>query len=106
MQTRKSMPITIMRLESFWERHRRQRWAPIAGAHRSGEARTPKPFQPLTHEESIAVLEHANQWLIDEARATVVLLNGPDRERRQTELWARYKSMTRDYARLARKQED
>ena len=94
-----------MKLESYWERHRAQRWAATADARRSGEARTPKPFEPLTHEESIAVLEHANQWLIDEARATAVLLNGPYRERRKAELWARYKSMTRDYARLMSKQE-
>ena len=99
------MPIMLMKLESFWERHRARRWAPIAGARLSVEARTPKPFQPLTRDESIAVLDDAIQWLIDETRTTLAMPNSPAKLRRWAELRARDKCMARDFKRLARQQE-
>jgi hypothetical protein len=65
-------------------------------------ARTLKPFQPLTHDESIAVLDDTIQWLVDETRAMFAMPNGPSKERRWAELQARDKSMRRDFERLVR----
>jgi len=93
-----------MNLKSFWERHRAQRWAGTAGL--PAKARTPKPFQPLSREESIAILDDTIQWLIDEAKATVVIPNGPLKERRRAELRGRDKSIARDFQRLIKGQED
>jgi hypothetical protein len=92
----------IMNLKSFWERHRAQRWAATAAL--PAKARKPKPFQPLSREESIAILDDTIQWLIDEARATVVMPNGPSKERRRAELRGRDKSIGRDFKRLIRGQ--
>ena len=93
-----------MKLKSFWERYRAQRRSltvtvppPIEGG--------PKPFQPLTPDESIAVLEDAIQWLIEEARAMPAMPNGPSKDRRRAELRARDKSMARDFARLVKEQQ-
>jgi len=93
-----------MKLTSFWERHRAQRWAPTAGARLPVEAKTPKPFQPLTHDESIAVLDDAVRWLMDETRTALAMPNGPAKERHWAELRARNKSMARDFERLVREQ--
>jgi len=93
-----------MKLKSFWERYRAQRWAPTAGACRPAEASAPKAFQPLTSDESIAVLDDAIAWLIDEIRATLAMPNGPRKERRWAELRGRDKSMARDFQRLVRGQ--
>jgi len=93
----------IMNLKSFWERHRAQRW--VGTAALPAKARTPKPFQPLTRNESIAILDDAIQWLMDEARATLLMSDGPSKKRREAELRARDKSMARDFQRLISEQE-
>ena len=92
-----------MKLKSYWERYRAQRWA--ATAPPAPKAETPKPFQPLTRDESIAILDDTIQWLMDEARATFIMHDGPSKDRRQAELRARDKSIARDFRRLIRKQE-
>ena len=98
------MPITVMKLKSFWERYRAQRWAPTAGARRPVETGAQKSFRPLTSDESIAVLDNAIAWLIDETMATYAMPNGPRKERRWAELRGRDKSMARDFQRLVRGQ--
>jgi len=98
------MQITIMNLKSFWERHRAQRWAVTAAP--PAKARTPKPFQPLTHQQSMAILHDTLQWLMYEARVTFLMDDGPSKERRKAELRARDKSIVRDFQRLIREQED
>jgi hypothetical protein len=90
----------IMNLKSFWERHRAQRWAGTAAL--PVKARTPKPFQPLTRHESIAILNDTIRWFMDEARATLAMPEGPSKERRKAELRARDKSIARDCQRLIR----
>jgi len=92
-----------MNLRSFWERHRAQRWAATAAL--PAKARRPKPFQPLTGQESIAILGDTIQWLMDEARATLMMPDGAWKERRGAELRARDKSIARDFQRLIREQE-
>ncbi|HTL57132.1 MAG TPA: hypothetical protein VL361_15730 [Candidatus Limnocylindrales bacterium] len=94
---------TIMNLKSFWERHRAQRWAGTAAL--PAKARKPKPFQPLTRQESIAILDDTIEWLMDEARTTMAMPDGPSNERRKAELRARDKSIARDFQRLIRGQE-
>ena len=71
----------------------------------AGQGKTPKPFQQLTRQESIAILDDTIEWLIDEARATFVMPDGPSKERRRAELRARDKSIARDFRRLIREQE-
>lgn len=93
-----------MRLKALWERYRAQRRA-LTVAVPLATARGPKPFQPLTRGESIAVLEDAIQWLINEVKATFALPKGPHKKRREAELRARDKSLARDFARLVRQQE-
>jgi hypothetical protein len=97
------MQSAIMNLKSFWERHRARRWAVTASL--SDSARTPKPFQPLTRQESIAILDDTIEWLMDEARTTSEIPDGPAKERRNAELRARDKSIARDFQRLIREQE-
>ena len=92
-----------MNLKSFWERHKAQRWAGTAAP--PPRARTPKPFQPLRADESIAVLDDTIQWLMDEARATVAMPDGPAKEQRTAELRGRDQSVARDFRRVIRKQE-
>ncbi len=92
-----------MNLKSFWERHRAQRWAGTAAL--PSKARTPKPFQPLTRQESIAILDDTIEWFMDEARATLVMPDGRSKERRKAELRSRDKSIARDFQRLIREQE-
>jgi hypothetical protein len=94
----------IMNLRSFWERRRAQRWAGTAAL--PPKARTRKPFQPLTRQESIEILEDTIQWLIDEARATQAMSDGLLKEWRKAELRARDKSLARDFQRLIREPED
>ena len=89
-----------MNLKSFWERHRARRWAGTATPSAREEA--PKPFQPLTRDESIVILDDTIQWLMDEARATFIMSEGPLKERRQTELRGRNKSIARDFQRLVK----
>ena len=93
-----------MNLKNFWGRHRAQRWAGTAA--QPAKARTLKPFQPLTRQQSIAILHDTIEWLMDEARATSVMPEGRSKERRKAELRARDKSIARDFQRLIREQED
>ena len=92
-----------MNLKSFWERHRAHRWA--VNASLPAKARRSKPFQPLTRQESIAILDDTIEWLMDEAQVTLEMPDGPAKERRKAELRARDKSIARDFQRLIREQE-
>jgi len=92
-----------MNLKSFWERHRAQRWEVTAAP--PVKATTPKPFQPLRRDESLAVLDDAIEWLMDQVRATLVMPDGPSKQRRTAELRARHNSIDRDLQRLIRSQE-
>lgn len=94
-----------MKLKALWKRFRLQRRAPAVTLSVPFEPRRPRPFQPLTQDESIAVLDDALQWLGDELRATLTLPDGPDKERRYAELRARDKAMCRDFVRLLRRQQ-
>ena len=87
-----------MNLRYFWERYKPRRRTLTAAS--SAKARTPKPFQPLTREESILILDDALQWLMDEAKATSSLSDGPLKHRRNAELRARDIAMHRDFQRL------
>ena len=91
-----------MKLRALWERYRIQRRGLTVAV--SPKPRRPKPFQPLTRDESIAVLEDAIQWLINEAKGTFALPKGPYKELREAELRARDNSLARDFARLVRQQ--
>ena len=97
------MQIAIMNLKTFWGLCRTQGRAVTAAL--PSKAGTPKPFEPLTRQESIAILEDTIQWLMDEARATFLMPPGPSKERRRAELWARHKSISRDSRRLTSDQE-
>ena len=92
-----------MNLKNLWQRHRAQRWAGTAVP--PVKTRTPRPFQPLTYYESIVILEDTIEWLMDEARATLAMPDGPSKERHMAELRARDKSIAHDFQRLIRKQE-
>jgi hypothetical protein len=93
-----------MKLKALWERYRSQR--PLALPPRPPlVVRTRQPFQPLTRDESIAVLDDALQWLMDEMRSTLEMPEGPAKARRWGELRARDKSMAQDFRRLVREQE-
>jgi len=92
-----------MNLKSFWERNRAQRWAVTAGL--PAKAGTPKPFEPLTRQESAAILDETIEWLMDEARVTLAMPDGPSKERRKAEFRGRDKSIARDFQRLIREQE-
>ncbi len=91
-----------MNLKSFWERHRARRWA--IAAVPSCKERAPKPFRPLTRDESIAILDDTIQWLVDEASAISSMSEGASKERRLAELRGRDKSIARDLQRLIRRQ--
>jgi len=97
------MQIAIMNFKSFWERQRAQRWAGTAGA--AAKPRIPNPFQPLTRQQSIAILDDSIQWLTDEAQAMLMMPDGESKERRRAELRARNKSIARDFYRLVKQQE-
>src|SRR3974377_601367 len=90
----------VMKLESFWERHRARRWALTDVVPLPVKTSTPQPFVPLTRDESIEVLDDSIQWVLDEARATMAMPDGPAKERRWAELVARDKSLVRDFLRL------
>ncbi len=91
-----------MKLKALWDRYRSQHRALAVPAPPPIEGRGPKPFQPLTPDESVEILQQAIQWLIAEASATAAKPNGPSKDRRKAELRARDKSMARDFARLVR----
>ncbi len=94
----------VMKLRLLWERWHAHRRAVPAPFPRPSRAMTRKCFEPLTHDQSIAVLDDAIQWLINEAKATRAMPDGPERQRRRAELRGRDKSMARDFARLMRQQ--
>ena len=99
-----TIPIMVMKLKSFWERHRARRWALTDVVPLPVKAGTPQPFVPLTRDESIEVLDDAIQWVFDETRAVMAMPDSPAKERRWAELVARDKSLARDFLRLAREQ--
>lgn len=96
--------MTFMRLKALWERcslHGRvHTLAPPAPV----KPRSPKPFQPLTHDESVAVLDDSVQWLIDEIKATLAMPNRAAKLQRWAELRARDRCMARDFRRLLKEQ--
>jgi hypothetical protein len=92
-----------MNFKTFWKPKRAQRWAITAAP--PAMRRTPSPFQSLTRDESIAILDDAVQWLTDEASATMLMPDSPSKERRKAELCGRDNSMVRDFQRLVRNQE-
>ncbi len=92
-----------MSLKSFWERHRTHRWPGTASL--PYKPATPKPFKPLTRQQSIAILDDTVQWLMDEARATLEMPDGPLKQWRKAELRARDQSLFRDFRRLTGNQE-
>ncbi len=98
------MPIMVMKLVSFWERHKARRWSLTEVVPLPVKASPSKPFQPLTRDESIEVLDDAIQWVLDETRATMAMPDSPAKERRCGELVARDMSLARDFLRLAREQ--
>lgn len=62
--------------------------------------KTPRPFQPLTRKESLAILLEASLWLRAEATATLSMPDGPSKQRLEAELGARDTSLERDFQRL------
>ena len=91
----------LKNLWELWQAHRRSLSRPLPRPRR---AMAPRCFEPLTRNQSIAVLEDAIQWLMDEAKAALAMPEGAARERRRAELRGRDKSMARDFARLMRQQ--
>ena len=99
-----------MNLKLLWERykasHRMRLVAPPLQAEVPVAVRGPKPFRSLTQDESVAILEDAIEWLVDEAKSTMAMPNGPGKDRLRAELRGRHESMIRDFARLVREQEN
>ena len=62
----------------------------------------PKPFQPLTRDESMAVLEYAIHWLMDETRTMLAMPVGSKKEHCRAELLGRQRTLSRDLERLVR----
>ena len=91
-----------MNLKLLWERYKAQRRELVAVRSVPVVPRGLKPFQPLTHSQSVAILDDAAEWLIDEVQATLAMPDGPSKDRRKTELRGRNQSMARDFARLVR----
>ena len=93
--------ITFMKLKAFWELcvGRREEGVALSPLAR---AKTPKPFQPLTRDESIVILDDAIEWLRDEIRTTLTTPDCPFKELRLAELEARDQSMNQDFRRLRR----
>ena len=89
-----------MKIQALWERCRIRAWAPRPAGRAQAETRTPKPFQRLSHNESVAVLEEAVQWLIAEAKSTLEMPEGPAKRQRWAELEGRDQSLVRDFQRL------
>ncbi len=103
-QTR-SMPIKFMKPKSLWEQFLAQRRMIGPAVPLPIQSKTPKPFQPLTRQQSIEILDDSIQWLIDETRATLAMPSGPSKDRRWTELQGRNKSFERDFERFIRSRE-
>lgn len=84
---------------NFWQRHKRQR-----GAIRAlpGNRIAPKPFEPLSREQSLAVLLEASYWLRAQEAAVLLMPDGPAKRRREAELLARDRCVERDYQALQR----
>jgi hypothetical protein len=94
-----------MKLRILWEHYRAQRRVLMGPRSGPVEPTRPKPFQPLTHDQSVAILDDAVQWLIDQAKANMAMPTGPSKDRRRAELRGRHESMVREFSRLVRKQE-
>ena len=99
------MAMTFMRLRALWERCRSHGRAHTVALPVLEKPRVVKAFQPLTHDETVAVLDDAIQWLIDETRTTLALPNSPAKLQRWAELRARDRCMARDFKRIMREQE-
>jgi hypothetical protein len=107
--SRRERKRAVMNLKLLWERYKashRVRLVTPLQAEVPVAVRGPKPFRSLTHDESLAILEDAIEWLVDEAKTTLAMPNGPGKNRLRAELRGRHESMIRDFARLVREQED
>lgn len=101
-RSRKSVPVGVMKTK------------PIThggyGIHRGAykampprvEVSLPKPFQPLTRDESMAVLENAIHWLMDETSTMLAMPIGSKKEHCRAELLGRERTLSRDLERLVR----
>ena len=88
-----------MKLRALWELCV-ERWEEVTAPSPPVRAETPKPFQPLTRDESIAILDDATRWLFEEIRTTLGMPDSPLKKRRLAELQARDQSMSEDSRRL------
>ena len=95
-----------MNLKKLWERYWAQRRAPSIDSAPPVETRKPKPFQPVTRDESIANLDDAIAWLQDETRDVLAMPEGLSKARRRAELRGRDKAMVREFERFVKKQRD
>ena len=90
-----------MKLKALWELCV-ERWEEATALSQPARAKPPKPFQPLTRDESIAILDDAIEWLRDEIRTTLTMPDCPFKNLRLAELEARDQSMNQDFQRLRR----
>ncbi len=79
-----------------------ERWEEATALSQPVGAKALKPFQPLTRDESIAILDDAIQWLLDETKTTLAMPDCPFKYQRLAELQARDQSMNQDFRRLRR----
>lgn len=94
-----------MNLKALWQRCGLKRRVRPAARPITVKITRPKPFQPLTHNQSVAILDDTIQWLIDEARMTLAMPDGPAKQQRWVELEGRDQSLVRDFQRLVRSQQ-
>ena len=89
-----------------WKSHLGRRGTQGASPSSPAKARAPEPFEPLTHEESRALLLAALDWLERETWVMLAMPDGPAKEQLQSEFRGRERSMLREYERLVRERED
>lgn len=88
-----------MKLKALWELCV-ERWEEATALSQPVRAKTLKPFRQLTRDESIAILDDAIKWLVDETRTTLAMPDCPFKERRLAELQARDQSINQDFRRF------
>jgi hypothetical protein len=95
-----------MKLKQLWKRYCAQRRAPSLDSGPPVKTRKPKPFQPFTRDESIAILDDAIAWLQDETRNALAMPEGLSKARRRAELRGRDKAIVREFECFVKKQRD
>ncbi len=93
------MKTKTMKLRALWELCV-ERWEEATALSQPVGAKALEPFQPLTRDESIAILDEAIQWVLDETRTTLAMPDCPFKNQRLAELQARDQSMDQDFQRL------